>query len=169
MTTIRLLSPSDSFEALTDLLHRAYAPLAAQGFRYLATYQDAATTIERCAAGECFVAEDGGRIIGTIAWRRGGPHSECGWYAQPSVAIFGQFAVEPDHQRAGVGAELLRRVEQRVQDEGFTELACDTAEQATHLVRYYTDRGFRRVGAEQWPAANYRSVILSKTLPPKAA
>jgi hypothetical protein len=37
---IREIDDGDSFEELTELLHRAYAPLAAAGFRYLATHQD---------------------------------------------------------------------------------------------------------------------------------
>ena len=43
-------------EALTDLLHRAYAALAAMGFRYRATYQDVATTRARAGKGECYLA-----------------------------------------------------------------------------------------------------------------
>lgn len=41
---IRPLDPADSIAELTALLHRAYAPLLAQGLRYVATHQDETTT-----------------------------------------------------------------------------------------------------------------------------
>lgn len=37
---VRRIAPGDSLEALTALLHRAYARLAAMGFRYLAAHQE---------------------------------------------------------------------------------------------------------------------------------
>jgi GNAT superfamily N-acetyltransferase len=160
---IRRLAPGDSMAALTDLLHRAYAPLAAAGLRFLATHQDEKTTAERCAEGECWVAELDGRVAGTIVWRAGKP-GKCAWYGRPGVAVFGQFAVEPSLQKAGLGARLLDHVERRVRDAGFSELACDTAEGATDLIAYYTRRGFEPVDSVCWDVTNYRSVILSKPL-----
>lgn len=59
---------------------------------------------------------------------------------------------------------LLHRAEQWAKDLGFTELAMDTAEQATHLIELYARLGYDRVGWIQWPGKEYRSVILSKHL-----
>ena len=44
------------------------------------------------------------------------------------------------------------------------ELACDTAEGATHLIALYTKQGFQKVGMADWEGTNYKSVIFSKTL-----
>ena len=66
---IRELLPEDSIPAITELLHEAYAPLAAKGFRYLATHQDDATTARRLQGGMSFVSEVDGRIVGTITLR----------------------------------------------------------------------------------------------------
>ncbi len=148
---------------LTALLHRAYAPLAAAGMRFLASHQDEAKTRERCAEGECWVAVEGPRIVGTISWRpsRGEPGT---WYGRPGVASFGQFAVEPELQGRGIGRELIGRVEQRAREEGYAELACDTAEGAAELIALYARLGYRLVGHVQWDVTNYRSVVLSKRL-----
>lgn len=45
--TIRLLRESDSIPGITEMLHRAYAPLAEAGMRYLASHQDDTMTQER--------------------------------------------------------------------------------------------------------------------------
>src|SRR5215831_11449727 len=48
----RFLAPSDDVEAITKMLHEAYAPLAASGMRFVASHQDADVTRRRMAAGE---------------------------------------------------------------------------------------------------------------------
>jgi hypothetical protein len=63
---IRLIRPNDSFEELTELLHRAYASLGATGFNYTAVDQNVATTRERTANQECYLAFLDERLAGTF-------------------------------------------------------------------------------------------------------
>lgn len=149
---------------LTGLLHRAYAGLAAQGLRYVASWQDDALTLKRAAGGQCFLLLRERRMVGTVVFRPAHLTSGCTWYDRPEVASFGQFAVEPDLQCHGLGGRLLELCEQRARETGAAELACDTAEPAEHLVRFYTRRGYRLVETARWEVTNYRSVILSKAL-----
>jgi GNAT superfamily N-acetyltransferase len=162
--TIRPLQAGADYEALTGLLHRAYASLAAMGFRYTATYQSIETTRHRCESGTCLVAEIDGVIVGTVTFydARQTEHSE--WYDRPEVASFGQFGVEPALQGLGIGALLMDEVERLAAESGAKEIACDTAEGATHLIRSYEKRGYRIVGTVDWGATNYLSVILSKEI-----
>lgn len=163
--SIRLVNDSDSFDALTDLLHRAYAPLAAQGFRYLATHQDVDTTRRRAARGECYVMVEEAQIVGTIVLISvSGRHPYCAWYDRPEVAVLSQFAIEPQLQGRGRGGALMQFAEQRAQQLGAREVAVDTAEHAVHLLRFYDKRGYREVAREQWEHTNYRSIVLSKAL-----
>jgi GNAT superfamily N-acetyltransferase len=162
--TIRTLDAADDLEALTRLLHRAYADLAARGLRYTATYQDVAITRRRIAGGEALVAEMDGVIVGTVTWYPPGS-SDDGWYAQPGVAAFGQFGVEPHLRGTGIGRALIAEVERRARAAGAHELACDTAQPATDLIAMYERWGFRVVGTTDYrPTTNYLSVVLSKTL-----
>ncbi len=162
--TLRAHDPSE-IPALTDLLHRAYAPLAARGLRYLASHQDDATTRKRIEGGECIVAVDGADIVGTITWHPPGGGGGTAWSERADVATFQQFCVEPSRQRAGIATMLLDEVERRARLAGARELSCDTAEPATDLITWYEHRGFRTVGSVDWrPTTNYMSVILSKTL-----
>src|SRR5690606_16975486 len=125
------------------LLHRAYARLAEQGMRYLASHQSARETRKRIARGECYVALDAGRLAGTITLLRprkirGTPH-----YARRDVATFHQFAVDPAYQGRGVGGQLLALAEARAAALGARELAFDTAEHAVALIAFYERRGYR--------------------------
>jgi GNAT superfamily N-acetyltransferase len=164
---IRPLLPTDSIDALTDLLHRAYAPLAAAGFRFVATHQTPDVTRKRCDAGECILAETRGDVVGTITYYKTPmDESRCPLYARDDVARFGQFAVEPALQGSGVGSMLLLVVEAFAVFDGFARLALDTAEGATQLIDYYERRGYLRAGHVQWSSTNYRSLLLAKPLRP---
>lgn len=162
---VRALRDDDSFTALTELLHRAYADLAASGLRYLASHQDEATTRRRARAGECFIVEHHGRMAGTITFLDAERTDGSPWYDRADVASFNQFCVDPALRKRGIGAALLDLAEARARETGAAELACDTAEQATHLIEMYGARGYRFVEYVDWrPTTNYRSVVLSKTL-----
>ena len=165
---IRSLRPEDSIPEITALLHAAYAPLAAMGFRYLATHQDDATTARRLQAGFPFIAECQGTIVGTITLRGPEADSDCAWYRQPGVFTFGQYAVSPSLQRQGIGSRLMAFVEDQARTHGAAELALDTSEGATHLIQWYQNRGYRLTDTISWDDTNYRSVILSKTLADRA-
>ncbi|MBC8134880.1 MAG: hypothetical protein H8F28_03220 [Fibrella sp.] len=58
----------DDLEAITRLLHRAYAPLKEQGMWFVASVQDVEATRSRLASGFAFVAVDDttGSVLGTI-------------------------------------------------------------------------------------------------------
>jgi GNAT superfamily N-acetyltransferase len=163
--SIRPLRPDDPIADITDLLHRAYAALATQGFRFWASHQDEAATRKRFSEGHGYVAERDGKVVGTITLKTKESTKGSPWYDRPDVASFGQFGVEPALQGNGIGGELLRTVEQRAIREGVAELALDTAEGATRLIDLYSKRGYRFIEYVDWrPDTNYRSVILSKTL-----
>jgi GNAT superfamily N-acetyltransferase len=161
---IRLLAAGDSLALLTDLLHRAYAPLGARALNFTAADQTVETTAYRVSLGTCAVLTLGERIVGTITVRAPKHDSDCAWYRLPHVAIANQLAVDPEHQGAGLGAQLMEWAEAWARANGYAEIAVDTAEPATDLVAYYAHRGYRRVDDVQWPGKTYRSVILSKRL-----
>jgi len=163
---IRPIGPDDGIEALTDLLHRAYAALGAKGWNYTAVDQTVEITRRRLAEGTCLVAVDhDGRIVGTIMYNparisyEGSP-----WLCRPDVAHLGQFAVEPSLQRAGIGARLMAAVEDMARADDAREIALDTAEPAVHLVEWYARCGYRFIEYAQWRGKRYRSVIMSKAL-----
>jgi predicted N-acetyltransferase YhbS len=162
---IRLASPSDNISLLTALLHRAYARLGDMGLRYMAVDQTDDVTRKRMSAGECYIALLDKMPIGTVVFKsmertRGSP-----WLDRPDVASLAQLAVDPAIQKAGLGNRLMTLAETRAVESGAREIALDTAEPATHLRHWYTSRGYRFIEYAQWKHTNYRSVIMSKSLP----
>jgi len=161
---IRDISSGDSLEELTELLHRAYARLGAMGLNYTAVDQSVATTLERVKGGRCFVAVASGRLVGTIVVEPTSRDSGCPYFAKHGVASGHQFAVDPQHQRNGIGSRLLDHAESWARGNGYAELAIDTAEPAHHLIELYSRRGYKCVGWVQWEGKRYRSVLMAKTL-----
>lgn len=163
--SIRPLEPDDSIEELTALLHRSYAALGAMGLNYTAVDQSTDVTRSRIDEGICLVAVAAdGRMCGTVLFHRLLKDGGTPWLARPEVAHLGQFGVEPDLQRLGLGARLMDIVEARARDESAQEIALDTAEPAAHLIAWYSRRGYRFIEYAQWRGKTYRSVIMSKTL-----
>lgn len=164
MPQVRLISESDSMVELTHLLHRAYARLGELGLNYTAVDQSAQVTAKRIQGGICYVATFAGALVGTIVVQPTYSQNDCDYFTRPGVAAVHQFAVEPDQQRLGIGRLLLATAESWARENGFHELAMDTAEQATHLIAFYSRLGYEHVGWVQWPGKVYRSVVLSKRL-----
>ena len=162
---VRRREERDSYERMTEILHAAYARLAAMNLRFKAVDQPVSVTRERAERGECFVAELDGTLVGTLTlYPSGLEDAPSEWYRRADVAIFSQFGVDPSLQAQGIGRRMIAAVEDRAREIGAVELALDTAEPATHLVDWYTRLGFRFIEYAQWGHTNYRTVILSKTL-----
>ena len=164
--TIRRLTPTDSLADLTALLNRAYRQLLDMGLRYVATWQDEEITRRRIEGAECWVAEQAGRIVGTITLYPPGRGKGHPFYEQDGVAKIGQFGIEPALLGTGLGSRLMDHVEERSRALGATELAGDTAEPASHLHAFYARRGYRVIDRINWDTVNYESLIRSKALGP---
>jgi GNAT superfamily N-acetyltransferase len=164
---VRPLSGGDDLHALTALLHRAYAALAARGLNYTAVDQSVETTQRRIAQGRCLIAEVDSRVVGTVLYTRRIVPCEAQLFTR--VASVHQFAVDPPWQGAGIGAALMAGAEALAREDGESALALDTAEQAHHLIAAYTRWGFVLAGHVQWPGKVYRSVLMLKPISDRAA
>lgn len=129
--TIRPLAPCDSVSEITELLHRAYAPLRQRGLHYVASNQDEATTRRRIARGECYVAEWDCRLVGTVTFRPASETSGCEWYDRADVASFEQLAVEPGVQGRGIGGALVDIAEHRALATGGVQCPTDPTTEGT--------------------------------------
>jgi uncharacterized damage-inducible protein DinB/GNAT superfamily N-acetyltransferase len=167
---IRPLAARDSLEALTALLHRAYAPLAAAGMNFTAATQSREVTARLAAEGQCFVAIQDKRLVGTVTVC--GPYGEDAapwaastpWLRERNTARLHQFAVDPELQGQGLGRRLIATCERWALQHGYKRLALDTAEPADALRALYAKVGYADVGHAQWEGKTYRSVIMQKTL-----
>lgn len=161
---IRLLAPDDDLVALTGMLHRAYAPLAARGLRYTATHQSPEVTARRAASGVCFVAELSGRLIGTITAIPADPACPAPAYREPGIFHFGQYAVAPEHKGRGLGRRLHDIALRLARERGGHAMLLDTAAPAADLIAMYSRWGYIEIGRHRWETTNYESVIMRRAL-----
>jgi uncharacterized damage-inducible protein DinB/GNAT superfamily N-acetyltransferase len=168
--TVRPLAARDSLNAITELLHRAHAPLAVRGMNFSAATQSVEHTRQRIAEGQCFVAVRGGEVVGTVTV--GGPYdmdsapwtADAPWFRDRDTAHFHQFAVDPQVQKQGVGRRLIEACERWALDNGYRRMALDTAVPADELRGLYRRLGYADVGQVQWRNRTYRSVVMQKSL-----
>jgi GNAT superfamily N-acetyltransferase len=161
---IRRIEAGDSLDELTAMIHRAFGPLGRMGLACTGVDQSLGVTSRRMSRGECLVALDRERIVGTVTLEAPDRGAACDWYRRPEVASLHQFAVDPQHQGRGCGKALLHEATRWAQRHGFCELALDTPADASHLLRFYQAQGFRVVGEMQKSGCRYRSSVLSKTV-----
>lgn len=162
--SIRRLQPHDSLDELTALLHRAFSPLARQGFSCRAATQSIEATRARIERGDCLLAIVDRRIVGTATLCCADRHSPIQFYRDPTVASLHQLAVDPSRQGIGVGSALLRAGEVWARIRRFAALALDTPDGAGELRMFYARHGFRWVGSLQLATRDYRSAVMSKPL-----
>lgn len=66
--------------------------------------------------------------------------------------------------RQRMGKDVSWLAEEYARRKGASELACDTAVSAGHIISLYERKGFQIVGKAAFEDTNYESVILAKTL-----
>jgi GNAT superfamily N-acetyltransferase len=167
----KIFMPTDNIVEVNSLLLSAYKPLAEAGMKYAASHEDVEATRRHIENGECYIAILEGKIIACAilkipnqgdnsGWKALAPN----WYAIKGVTTFGRFAVSPELQGHGIGNKMMDVIENRARELGFTQLALDTSEHATHLIKMYERRGYNFIEFHQWNITNYRSVVMSKKL-----
>ncbi len=110
------------------------------------------------AGGAIFMAEAGGKPVGTAALIR---HGERGFE-------LAKMAVAPNHQRRGIGRQLVAAVIAKAEAEGARELLLATSTKLTAANRLYRKTGFRKVAKAPAWAPGYRreTIYLRKKLSP---
>jgi GNAT superfamily N-acetyltransferase len=160
---LRRFDPAhDSFDALTGMLHRAFARLGEMGLNCTCVDQSVALTRSRAMRGDCYVAVCDGRIVGTMTLYAPEPDSPCELYRHGEIASLRQFGVEPAWQARGIGTLLLAFADHWAATRGYAELALDTPQPAAHLIAFYRGQGFRIVDFARFDGKRYDSAILSR-------
>ncbi|OLT31705.1 GNAT family N-acetyltransferase [Actinomadura sp. CNU-125] len=151
---IRPLAPRDH-DAVVDLSLRAWEPVFASLANVLRPSglfelmhpdwraDQRAAVLSVCAGGDVWVAELDGRVIGFVAVRLH-PEDEMG-------EIY-MIAVDPDHQRGGVGSRLTSFALDRIKDAGLPLAMVETGGDPGHAPARLT---YERAGFVELPISRY--------------
>ena len=146
--TIRTLSSGEAAEqipALSQILIDCVEGGASVSFMLPMTFDKASTfwrgVAEGVASGEriLLVAEDGGRIVGTVQVILRQPEN------QPHRADIAKMLVHRSARKRGIGAALMRAAEKAAREAGKTVLVLDTVT-GSDGERLYARLGWQRVG-----------------------
>lgn len=130
----------DSFDELTQMLHRSFARLGRMGLNCTCIDQSALITRARAMRGDCYVAVCNGRLVGTMTLYAQDGESSCALYRRNDVASVRQFGVDPAYQSRGIGKSLLAYADHWAAIRGYAELALDTPQPAAHLIAFTVAR-----------------------------
>jgi len=162
---IRRVTNCEDVEAITALVHAAYAPHVADGLRFWGTHQSVDDTVRRLASGAAFVAVENARYIGVVVVRPPQPSSPVPLYQEPNVWSISQFCVAPEHKGAGLGRKLHEVAVEYARNQCAKFLSLDTAAPAKKLIELYERWGYSIVGSCDWrPHTNYVSVLMKRPI-----
>ncbi|GMU72762.1 MAG: hypothetical protein AMXMBFR42_22180 [Burkholderiales bacterium] len=163
---IRSFQPDDDLDALTALIHSAYASHLTLGLRYWATHQPTSDTAKHLRSGHGLILIVDGAYAGTATVHLPQPESPVPLYRESNVCSLSQFCVAPEHKGKGLGRQLHDHALRVARESGAAIMALDTAKPATGLIRMYETWGYKIVGECDWrPHTNYQSVVMAKQLP----
>lgn len=154
MLRIRPARPEETLE-VQDLLHRAHAWNLANGFNFTAASITTEELASRMNLTRFFVAEDAGRILGTLELK---PEPEPGRWSLHLLAV------EPSAGKRGIGRALVHFAEEHALRQGAHEIVLDTPENHPWLPAFYAQLGYRILGTVQWDGKHYRSILMGKDL-----
>lgn len=112
---------------------------------HVAELTDVAARLAEC---EVLVAEQDGRIVGTVTVAA--PGSRSAHIAQPGEREVRMLAVDPSARRLGVAARLMAEVEARARRSGAQAVVLSTEPAMAAAHRLYEGRGYRRTPERDW-------------------
>jgi predicted N-acetyltransferase YhbS len=139
MFTIRQAAEPDA-ERIVAIINAAFEverPMRASGER--TSLQGVRQEMQ---GGTFFVAEQQGRMVGTVLARVNG-----------TTGYFGMLAVEPGLQGSGTGRALREHAETYCKARGCTKMTLTTGDFRTELPPYYARAGYRIVRYEPAPGS----------------
>lgn len=142
--TVRDARPEDreKVEAITRLAYEEFArSMEPSAWRALESAME--RVLRDPGAGQCIVADDDERVVGSVFLYPAGTVPYDGGEALP-FPEFRLLAIAPNARRRGVGRALVDECIRRAKTSGATELGLHTSKSLQAAVAMYEAMGFRR-------------------------
>ena len=114
--------------------------------------------------GECFVALDDKRIVGTIALYRPDGHAAVEYFRRPGAAIVRGMTVDPEHEERGCREALLDVAQYWARANEYSELIADVPADPPRTIDFLRAEGFRIVGSVRSPDSGDVNAILERAI-----
>jgi GNAT superfamily N-acetyltransferase len=114
--------------------------------------------------GECFVALDDKRIVGTISLRRPDRHASVEWFRHPEAAILHGMIVDSEHEALGCQEALLEVAQHWARVNEYTELIADVPADPPHAINFLRAEGFLIAGSVRSPDGSGNNAILQRAI-----
>lgn len=119
------------------------------------------------SGGEFLVGEVDHRIVATGAFRpvRGAIKKHLESIEDGTVELK-RMHVDPDHQRQGYGQQIFEELQQRAQDQGYTDLVLITTGPQTAAQNFYEACGFEEIEREtvDFFGGSFDGIVYQKSL-----
>ena len=114
-------------------------------------YPSEETVRESTAAGELYLCEEDGKIVGgfIINTDPGGNYKAGNWskdLPEGSYMVLHSLAVDPENYRKGIGSEVIRFCEMKAEEEGFQAIRADIVPDNLPSRKMFEKNGFAWVG-----------------------
>jgi PPOX class probable F420-dependent enzyme len=109
------------------------------------------------ARGGAFIARDRGRVVGSARYQFRADYTYCE-----------RVSVDRDYRGRGVGAALMRAVEEAAQAAGYAEVRIGVRASLPSNLRFYEDLGYRTLGSQPHPRGPDFDMTLGKDVSPAA-
>jgi len=114
--------------------------------------------------GECFVALDDKRIVGTISICRPDRHASVEWFRRPEAAILRRMIVDPEHEARGCREALLDVARYWARANEYSELVADVPADPPGTIDFLRAEGFLIVGSVCRPDSGDIHAILERAI-----
>jgi len=146
--TIRTATPEDK-PHIEDLARDAYQAYVPRIGREPAPMRDDYGAL--ISAGQVFVAEEGGQILGVLVLKD-----------EPGTLLLDNVAVRPEAQGRGCGGSLIRFAEAEARRRGFSSIRLYTNEAMIENILYYGRLGFAETHRDE--EKGFKRVYMRKCL-----
>lgn len=123
-------------DAVVSIVNKAYL---VEAFFVAGDRTHPAEVRDLIAAGHCYVADDGERVVGCVEVA-----------TEKGRGYFGMLAVSPDIQGRGLGRRLIAFAEETARQAGCTVMDIKVVSVRGDLVKFYESLGYTTTGTEPY-------------------
>lgn len=148
-----------SWDTISNVLQKAHKNNEEKGFVQKTANISGKEIEERVRSGQCFVAMDGDKIVGTLSVAHKYKKS---WFVKGEVLYYMLLGILPEYQGRGIYSKLIAAREEYAKTHNFEVTYMYTSENNKKMQQLAQKEGFHFVSYSVSSKTNYYSVVMAK-------